>query len=206
MLAFCLATSIAVGWLAVEKRQAEKQRLAVEGIKELGADVSYDYAIDDSGNQIPNAQPPGPEWLRRLLGDDFSANVLAVFLRDREITGSELVNLKCLSELKALNLWDHCITDAGMVDLQGLNQLQTLDLRENEITDSGLTCLKGLTHLQVLTLGSTEITDAGLESIKGLPRLRTLYLCEDRHHRCWNGEDQGLNATSLVECGGDGDH
>ena len=36
--------------------------------------------LDPSGNPMPGAQPPGPAWLRKLLGDDLFVNVMRVVL------------------------------------------------------------------------------------------------------------------------------
>jgi hypothetical protein len=34
-----------------------------------GAMVLYDYHFDESGNWLEDAEPTGPEWVRKLLGD-----------------------------------------------------------------------------------------------------------------------------------------
>src|SRR5688572_13909033 len=49
-------------------QRAERQRRAVAAIREMGAEVIYGY--EDAGYQLP-----GPEWLCRLLGVDYLAEV-----------------------------------------------------------------------------------------------------------------------------------
>ncbi len=67
-------------WLGIIVKRARDQQEAVEFIKENGATVTYDYQFDGTGNGNPNAMPPGPAWLRRIIGDDFFVNVIVVEL------------------------------------------------------------------------------------------------------------------------------
>jgi hypothetical protein len=62
-----------------------RQRQAIELVrKELKGDVQYDYQLR-GGDYNPKAVPPGPAWVRSLLGDDVFANVEGVNLSDRLI-------------------------------------------------------------------------------------------------------------------------
>ena len=72
-----LAVAIPFTWLETEMKQARKQRAAVDWIEKAGGSVFYDYQPDPSGD-IPAAKPPGPAWLRKLLGDDYFADVTSV--------------------------------------------------------------------------------------------------------------------------------
>ena len=88
------------------------------------------------------SEPPGPRWLRSLLGDDFFAGVVLA----------------------------HVTTDAGMEHLKALTQLQRLWLSYTRVTDGGLEHLKGLTQLQWLSLWDARVTDAGEADLrKALP-------------------------------------
>ena len=85
-----VVVALPLSWLATEMRAARRQTEAVTAIRTatdgptkktaLRADdwrlpfaetVVYDYEIDDAGVQRWPSQLPGPEWLRKLLGDDF---------------------------------------------------------------------------------------------------------------------------------------
>ena len=176
LLLLTVVVAIPCSWLAKEREQARKQQAAVEAIKKLAGEVNYDYEFDASWSPINGAQPPGPTWLRRLLGDDFFANVVEVMLMERAVTDADLEQLEELTRLQALDLGETKVTDAGLEHLKGLCQLRVLGLEHTEVTDAGLEHLKGLSRLEVLNLAQTDVTDAGLEHLKGLSQLRTLDL------------------------------
>ena len=69
-------------------------------------------------------QPPGPAWLRKLLGDDLFVNVTKVDLRGSQVSDAGLKHLKGLTQLQELNLNDTKVSDAGLQHLKGLTQLQ----------------------------------------------------------------------------------
>jgi hypothetical protein len=148
LMIFVLLCAVPCGWLAARMQRARRQKSAVDEIVKEGGWVEYDYEIDASGKWIPRAEPTGPEWLRRLLGSDFFANVVVAKVR----------------------------TDAGSRMLTGLSRLQYLDLRDAEITDAGLVHVTELSDLLVIDLFGTKITDAGFEKLERLKTLETLLL------------------------------
>ena len=193
-------------WLGVQVNRANKQRRAVEAIEKLGGAVMYDceerrYRPGGSGSK-----PPGPAWLRTLIGRDYFDTVVQVDLvdlydedaidivlqhaaklpdiqyvgswsRSPRISDNELVRLKGLTHLEQLAFSFDDVSDTGLAQLRGLVQLRGLWLSRNGmITDSGLKQLAELTKLEVLTLSRTKITDAGLEHLKGLSQLTALDL------------------------------
>jgi Leucine Rich repeat len=137
-------------------------------------------------------QPPGPGWLRSLLGEDFFSEVDFVAIqhlsepaRERRdelnriygmsLNGTNVVDvamerLDGLTRLHHLYLTDSEVGDGQLVRLQGLTELQTLDLSGTKITDAGLSYVKAYTHLDTLWLGKRNITDAGIAELqKALP-------------------------------------
>ena len=178
LLLLTVVVAIACSWLAAERQQARKQEAAVEAIKELRGSVWYDYQWDVSTAWITvnHEEPPGPTWLRTLLGNDFFANVAYVALPSPQVTDAGLEHLKRLSQLQWLQLARTQVTDAGLEHLKGLSGLQMLDLNDTKVTDAGLEHLKGLSRLRWLGLFNTRVTDAGLEHLKGFSELRSLGL------------------------------
>jgi hypothetical protein len=180
LLALMLAVAVPFSWLATQMEQARGQREVVDRIAKARGSVSYDYERDPSGKPIPAAKPPGPEWLRKLLGDDYFADVTVVGVGPSQvcdptqISDAGLVHLKGLTQLQWLSLDCTMVSDAGLEHLKGLTQLQTLWLNGTKVSDAGLEHLKGLTQLQWLDLGGTNVTDAGLEHLKGLTQLQGL--------------------------------
>jgi len=175
LLILVVIVAIPCSWMAVEMKKAREQREAVDTVRRLGGVVLYSH---DSRNAIkPNpGPPPGPVWLRELLGDDFFAGVAAVELNRTPVTDAELVSLQGMPQLQNASLGDTQVTDAGLVHLKGLTQLLMLSLDNTQITDAGLEHLNGLTELRLLYLHNTQITDAGLVYLKELTHLRWLSL------------------------------
>jgi hypothetical protein len=202
LLVLTVVVAIPCSWLAVEMKWAREQKEVVEELDKLPGFatcfVQYDYELDSSDDLIPNAQAPGPAWLRNLLGNDFFANVISVrvsdypetvlksftefphlktlWIRGCRIRGDRLEQIRFFTELKSLCLADVQITDSGLKHLKGLTQLQELYLQNNAITDDGLKYLKDLSQLQLLRLDKTEITDNGLKILKKLSHLQILFL------------------------------
>ena len=185
-------------WIVPIKKSAEKQKVAVDAIKTDAGSVFYDYQVDPSGSLTTGAEPPGPSWLRRLLGDDFFSTVVGVGVNTPAdmkhvgelsklrtigaygvpISDADLKGVRELSQLTTLNLSRTPVTDAGLRNLKGLSQLEDLELSGTRVTDLGLKQLSGLSQLKSLDLNATRITDAGLESLGGLSHLQDLTLSQ----------------------------
>ena len=155
-------------WMGIISKQAREQGLAVEAIQELGGEVVYEH-------ESTSSDPPGPEWLRRLIGDEYFFSVHGVDLKGWRVNTDSLPAIS-ISRLiiEGLGIGRGPITDAGLVNLQALTKLKVLDLSGTQITDTGLKHLKGLTNLEELYIGGPEITDAGLEHLKGLTKMQML--------------------------------
>jgi len=129
------------GWLGVKMREAREQRAAVDAIKKLGGYVVYDYESDSRGVRVPNATPPGPAWLRSILGDD------------------------CFRTVTEVNL-NTDPADADLECLRGFTSRVALGLGGERVTDAALEHLKGMTRLEMLELDSTLVTDAGAAKLQ----------------------------------------
>ena len=201
LLLVMLAAGIAARSMTVK---AEGQKSAVARIRQDGGSVKYDYQdrnIDSAGRWVGGAEPPGPAWLGRLLGDDYFVNVVDVqvasdagleqigalgSLRNLyrrpvsggrpRITDAGLKYIAGLTQLRWLCLDDTRITDAGLVYLDGLSELQQLDLAYMAVTDDGLKHLAPLSRLANLDLSGTEISGVGLQYLSGLVNLQHLDL------------------------------
>src|SRR5262249_45831193 len=102
--------------------------------------------------------------------------VVRVNLTGKWVCDRDLVHLRGLGQLRALNLSQTQVTDAGLAHLKGLTKLRQLDLAINVLTGAGLAHLRGLTQLRALDLRFTLISDAGLAHLGALPQLHVLKL------------------------------
>jgi hypothetical protein len=176
---FVVMVLVAIGgkWFAVKRQQVERQRAAVNAIDQIGGYIGYDYQFDASRRPIRNAVPPGPVWVRDLLGDDFFAQAEYLVLYDcRTVTDAELARLVDLPQLRVLHLNRTQFTGAGLEHLRELTQLKELSFHGVKVTDAELEHLKCLTQLEELSLDDTKVTDIGLEHLQSLTCLKSLNL------------------------------
>ena len=174
LVVLVVAVAVPCCWLAMKMRQAERQRTAVEAIREAGGTVFYHYQHTETLGRVPNAEPPAPAWLRKLVGDDFFSNVSIVTLDGAN--DETLVHLRELTKLVWLDVADTQVTDEGLEHLRELTELEVLGLSDTQVTDLGLEHLTGLTRLTELGLADTQVTDAGLEHLRELTKLEYLGL------------------------------
>ena len=188
------------GWLGIKVQNSRQQAAVVAAIRKLGGDVLYDYQLNSDGVLDRAATPPGPAWLRAVIGDEFFMDVREVdlastpttdadlpllarfpaleqlWLDGTRISGTGLKDLKGLTKLTSLSLTGASISDAGLAELTANTQLETLSLNGTKVTDRGLEHLKRLPHLKALGLNDTQISDVGLEHLESLPQLESLVL------------------------------
>ncbi len=170
-----LVVTAAAIFLGVWTNRVRKQQRAVAAIRQRGGMVYYSY---ESGPAGPNPTPPGPAWLRDLLGIDYLDHVVAVVCD--VATDADLEPLEGLPYVESL--WvvgqDHVcrVTDAGLAPIGRLRHLRNLSLHCDEITDAGLEHLESLDHLEALDILDARITDAGLAHLRPLRELKDLTL------------------------------
>ena len=145
--------AIACSWFAVRMKRARRQEEAVKAIREAGGYVWYGSS----------STPPGPAWMRKLLGNDFFATVNLVVSMGND---ADLKLLKGLSNLRTLDLTNTHVTDAELEALEGLAKLQLLCLRNTQITDAGLQHVRALTSLGHVNLSRTRVTEEGVKKLQ----------------------------------------
>ncbi len=97
LLMLAVVVAVLCGWFVSERIETERQRQAVSQID--GGSVVYDYERDALGNEIiPRPKPPGPAWLRNLVGEDFFARVVGVHFRMPRVTDDSLAAVAALAQ------------------------------------------------------------------------------------------------------------
>lgn len=198
-------------WLGRVVENARDQRIATESILQVRGQVKYDYQIRGE------IEPPGPKWLRRLIGDDYFCTVVeATFdfeppraddhalryinrlrhlrsldLQETQITDAGLAHLEGLDSLRRLNLERTAVTGAGLQHISRLRQLEWLCLRNARATNCGM-ALSQMTHLTHLDLTHTGVTDDDARHLRSLRKLRWLSL----------GGATKITDASLITVGG----
>ena len=145
LLILTVAVAIPFNWMAVEMKAAREQAETVDMVLKLGGFIDYTWQFDANGTRTYKAQPPGPEWLRKLLGTDFFSSVIRVGFFSDEV----------MADMRMLHVSTQ-LTDAGLARIAGLTQLQGLSLNSTQITDAGLAQIAGLPQLQALYLYNAQ--------------------------------------------------
>ena len=119
-------------WLGLLVHRVNMQKEAVQWVKDHGGGIAYDFEWDEvKKSLIDDAKPPGPDWLRKLIGIDYFADVVIVVCNNTKVV------------------------DIG--SLRELPQLQWLGLSSTQVSD--LSPLSRLTQLQWLSLSNTQVSD-----------------------------------------------
>jgi hypothetical protein len=182
-----IAVTLLCFWLAYESIRARRQKAAVEQIAAHAGVAIFDYEYDDKGQRLKDPQPPGPEWIRKAVGDDYFRNVKVVDLsygsRRRESGQAEVVDdaalaiFAHLTDVTTVEISNNqAVTDKGLVHLAGLKKLETLYLYDTSVEGDGLRHIARLPALTSLHLGYTPLTDEGLQHVSQMTQLTWLQL------------------------------
>ncbi|HEV7221052.1 MAG TPA: hypothetical protein VGN42_00025 [Pirellulales bacterium] len=133
LLIFVALLCMFLGWQA---NQARRQRHVVAVIEKLGGSVEYDYQypagpwrnvldVDYTWDCDRSAKPPGPKWLRGLIGDEYFVRVVSANLFSAEVVSDDdLKAIGKLTSLRELILGYEGPTDEGIRNLLGLKELR----------------------------------------------------------------------------------
>ena len=179
-------------WLGIEVNGARRQQAIVSAIQEAGGVVRYDWELagdhSDWKTGFPETgatHPPGPEWLRRIVGDDFFQAVVAVFSTEVPLTDDQLPSVELLPALRILALGRTGIGDASLPRIGRLRRLRFLDLSDTNVTDAGMDYVARLRGLKMLWVGAwaavpeSTVGDAGLRRLAPLSGLTDLIVAGD---------------------------
>jgi hypothetical protein len=179
-LLFAAVTIVCV-WLGTVSYKANRQRQAVEMVHALGGRVSYAHQWDYSGRfpkEIKGAQPPGPEWLRSLVGVHYFTDVTFVSVNGPDVDDADIKEFAWLPHLKGIGLLGTAVGDGSLDLLRSARTLRWLYLERTGITDAGLARIRRFPNIESLTLGKTAVTDSGLIHLAALGNLQELDLTD----------------------------
>lgn len=169
-----LVMTILCVWLAILFNQARRQRRAVKAIADTGGVVAFDHHFRQKSK---DAQPPGPAWLRRLIGDELFRTPQHVDLRGDKITDEFLAeHLPGLRGVQFLSIDSPHVSDAPLVDIAKLESVHMVSRRCPRVTDAGLEHLARMPQLTALELECPQVTDSGMEHVAKLTRLKRIRL------------------------------
>jgi hypothetical protein len=169
-LSMLLVLVLAV-WLGRQVHLARQQVLAIRAIQGHGGSVLFDYQF------TTDAEPSGPEWLRRFVGEEYFREIAEVRFFGRPIDRSIWPHLRGQAGLRDLELIGAHVGDEDLDQLRGLRRLRSLVLTSSpRVTDAGIAKLVELKGLEHLGLDFTDVSDDGLLQLKALPRLQEVWV------------------------------
>ncbi len=191
-------------WLGIQVNAARRQREAVTAILKIGGEVLFDYQLvpPPPGEPVEwmvdrPAAPPGPEWLRSRIGDDYFRNVFSVAINGKIITESDLKQLSKLPKLKQVFINNTKIVPDGTAIAQRKateNDNENIDTPfgtppspstansvasstvGRSIGDDDLAVFENLNRLTSLVINDAAIKGSGLKSLLNLSQLASLGL------------------------------
>ena len=115
LMIFTMACAVGAGWLGKKIERKRNERDAVAVILKLGGIVMYEYQTMPGA---PPPQPPGPAWLRSLLGENFFSEVDFVALQ--HLSEPKPDRRTELNQVYGMNLNGKYVAEAEMERLEGL--------------------------------------------------------------------------------------
>ena len=146
------------------------QRSVVEEVSKFNATIHYDYEYRGA------ARPPGPRWLRRMVGDDFFTAVAGIEIETDRVSGDTLGAVATLPHLRTLLVNAEGVDDRGLLRLSEAVELEQFSFRSTRVTDAGLAQLAVLKQLTSLVIDAPRVTDVGLIPLEELPNLTKVEL------------------------------
>jgi len=194
----CLASA----WVGEKVSRGKQEAAAVRRLRQRPLVLDYDYEYDEKIYVI--ADPPGPQWLRELLGEFYFQHVIRVtavgnlFQPAASITDEHMYLLHDLPRLKEVDFSSTAVTDKGLLYIcDHCPQLRDVDVSYNDISDDGLCKIAHLNHIERLCISGCRITDNGLVWLQDLKCLDELWLGHTQI------TDVGIGKlTKLTELGG----
>lgn len=180
-----LATGL---WMGCLVNKARRQREAVAAVKKYGGWVHSDWQ-SVNGKVTKGTQPNAPNWLKKLLGDEYFQEIAQVSLVYDVSNGKRydikndlpaddvLSSLVGMANLKVLLLQGKQATDQGLKHLGQLISLEELVIWDaSQVTDIGIGHLESLRNLRYIHIGNSKMSDRGLASLAKLPKLESVAL------------------------------
>jgi hypothetical protein len=184
LLLLVTLTSIGLGWVTLQMRQAQRQRDAIAHFK----DLTFTSCYDDVGKSMgcgegyrfitEPRQTSLRDWVAKQFGKDYAYRLDHLHLASNQrVDDQHLARLPDLAGLRSLSIYCDHVTDRGLTYVAQLADLEFLSLEHASLlTDNGIAQLRQLKKLRVLRIYRAELTDSGLGPLTELDDLRFLML------------------------------
>jgi hypothetical protein len=175
---FMTVLAVVAALIAHRFEEAGRQREAGRQLHQYFGAAYYDYQVDETGQYLGKvATPPGPEWLRSLVGIDFLSRVTMVQFWEENSPGTDAYALfRDLPRLETLIFFDTSFRGEGVAHLAKLPRLRRLILNRSVFGEENVKPLGQLKRLEELSLIEGAFHADHLLSLRSLKNLRRLDL------------------------------
>ena len=179
---FLIAITLVSLALGLFFNRVQNERRAAKAIAEAHGEIVYDWQIRLPGSD-PNVQPvpPGPQWLRKILGPHWFDRIVEVRLNgyinrsERNRFAVVAPTLANLPSLRSLSIWGGELSADEYRLLSKQTQLQSLRLRQqSEILPQHMAAIGHLASLRELDLPDVKTSPEALRELSKLPELEAL--------------------------------
>lgn len=144
----------------VKKRRRVRRRFLFGGVAAVAAAVTARAAMLLGGGAAEGLTTDPIEV--KIGYEMFPITSTELNLENRELTNSQIQNLRHMSELKSLNLSYNYITDLSC--LEGLTQLEEIHFSHNNVQD--ISFMKNMMNLRKISAENTGVSDISVLSDK----------------------------------------
>jgi hypothetical protein len=194
LLLIVLLVSLATAQISKRFRETQRRNDVIARIRGCNGGVEYDWQQLELGPtgevmHAPRQAPPGPAWLRRIIGADYFQVVTSVeLLYSGDPLHGGCSNLELVSQIaqsfphtRSLTIECSEPSEAMLEKVSHLKKLERLVFLDEKITDAAIAHLRRLTNLKALSLeGGPRVTDNALYYLSELPRLEYLRIVNGR--------------------------
>ncbi len=163
-------------WVGYRAHETRKEWAAYNEITRLGGTVLFSHNYAWHGGIDYGAPFPGPEIVRKILGENAFSQVKLVNLSGTRLDDKLLADLKphleACTRLKVLDLGQTSVTGPGLASIGNLSWLKKLIVYGLPLGDDDVKYLAGLQELEEINITGTRISPEGVtELCKLLPRV-----------------------------------
>lgn len=206
LLLFMTLSSV---WLGLSLASARRQERAVKAIEAAGGSVSYAHDFDFATGRWIEGAPPGPVWLRSLLGRHYFDTVIDVSFHQHAMKQADkrladaAPYLAHLPRLRKLLLWGLELEDDEFAAVVNSANPEELSCVMMTVSDGAAAQLTSAARLRELGLNDVIISAHGASKFKNLPNLERFSLCCRHMERSpsgeiiWGSEKYGLRDDAL---------
>ena len=194
-------TCAAVALVPIHNRyqQARRQREAVRQLGEFRGGAYYAYQLNGAGEPIHMADPPGPRWLRSLVGIDFLSRVKGITFWEWDGPPAKAYSaFRDLPYLETVMFFDAAFTGDGAHHLAQLPRLNRLIVNQQGLSESDLAGIGQLQQLETLILCQTQFDEKALLNLRPLKKLKIL----DLRHTNWEPAYPNISQSTIDQLKG----